>query len=258
MQILIPMAGAGQRFKDVGYSLPKPLLEVDGVPMIVRVVDDLPPASRLVFVVNRDHVTENRIDEALTSRFPGCHIVIAPGLTQGQACSVQLGIEKLNPAEDVLVAACDNTHVFHQAAFDRLLQLADVDAIIWTYRREPRVLVNPHWYGWVGVDRDNHVTQVSVKRPISDKPLQDHVVSGTFWFRSAKLLNEAIEQLIRANIRVNNEFYLDSVPPLLIAQGKGVRAFEVDKYIGWGTPDDYQDYHLWSNYVRKWSERHGS
>ena len=90
------MAGAGQRFKDVGYSLPKPLLEVDGVPMIVRVVHDLPTATRLVFVVNRDHVTDNRIDEALTSRFPGCHIVIAPGLTQGQDCSVQLGTNPNN------------------------------------------------------------------------------------------------------------------------------------------------------------------
>lgn len=247
------MAGAGQRFKDVGYKLPKPLLEVDGVPMIVRVVKDLPPASRLVFVVNRDHVVENQIDTALTNHFPGARIVVAPGLTQGQACSVQLGIPELDPNEDVLVAACDNTHVFNQEAFERLTSAPDVDAVIWTYRREPRVLVNPHWYGWVGVDDENLVTQVSVKRPISDKLLNDHVVSGTFWFRSANLLNTSIDELIRSNIRVNNEFYLDSVPPLLVAQGKGVRAFEVDKYIGWGTPDDYKDYHLWSNYVRKWN-----
>ena len=245
------MAGAGQRFKDAGYALPKPLLEVDGVPMIVRVVHDLPKASRLVFVVNSDHVSENGIDQALTSHFPGCQIVVAPGLTQGQACSVQLGIERLDIHEDVLVAACDNTHVFSQDSFNTLVETPNVDAVIWTYRREPRVLVNPHWYGWVGVDEENRVTQVSVKRPISDRLLEDHVVSGTFWFRSGVLLNDAINQLIHSNIRVNNEFYLDSVPPLLVAQGKGVRAFEVEKYIGWGTPDDYIDYHLWSHYVRK-------
>ena len=251
------MAGAGQRFKDVGYTVPKPLLEVDGIPMIVRVVQDLPMASRLVFVVNQDHINENRIDHVLSKYFPGCKIVAAPGLTQGQACSVQLGVPQLDPNEDVLVAACDNTHVFDQMKFDRLVESQDVLSIIWTYRREPRVLINPNWYGWVQVDQENNVSSVSVKRPISNAPIQDHVVSGTFWFRTASLLQSGIDELVRSNIRVNNEFYLDSVPSLLIDKGMNVKVFEVDKYIGWGTPDDYRDYHLWSNYIRKWLPRHG-
>lgn len=251
------MAGAGQRFIDVGYTLPKPLLEVDGIPMIVRVVQDLPAASRLVFVVNQDHINENRIDRILEEYFPGCRIVAAPGLTQGQACSVQLGIPHLDPNEDVLVAACDNTHVFDQAKLESLVGTPDVHSIIWTYRKEPRVLINPHWYGWVQVGQENNVSNVSVKRPISNAPIQDHVVSGTFWFRTASLLQRGIDELVQSNIRVNNEFYLDSVPSLLIAKGMKVSVFEVDKYIGWGTPDDYRDYHLWSNYIRKRSPCHG-
>lgn len=251
MQILIPMAGSGQRFRDAGYTLPKPMLEVDGVPMIVRVVEDLPAASHIVFVVNGEHVRDFQIDQQLREYFPSARIVTAPGLTQGQACSVRLGIDTLDPADSVLVAACDNTHVFDSKAFGRMASDPANDAIIWTYRGEPRVLVNPNWYGWVSADADGRVQRVSVKRPISDAPLNDHVVTGTFWFRSADLLKNSIDLLVKSNIRINNEFYLDSVPSLLIEQGRGVKVFEIEKYIGWGTPADYVDYHRWSEYVQR-------
>ncbi len=251
MQLLIPMAGAGQRFRDVGYDLPKPLLDIDGQPMITRVVSELPSSSKQVFVVHSQHVAEHQIDKLLQKRFPECTVIAAPGLTQGQACSVQLGIPALDVNEDVLIAACDNTHVFDKQTFQQLTLDPCVDAIIWTYRREPRVLVRPQWYGWVGVDHGGRATEISVKKPISTNLLNDHVISGTFWFRSAHLLDATLSQLISKNIRVNNEFYLDSALGQLVEAGRCVRVFEVDKYIGWGTPDDYQDYQVWSRYVRR-------
>ena len=41
MNVLIPMAGAGSRFAQQGYSFPKPLIDVNGKPMIEIVVDNL-------------------------------------------------------------------------------------------------------------------------------------------------------------------------------------------------------------------------
>ena len=90
--------------------------------------------------------------------------------------------------------------------------------------------------------------QVSVKRPLSAVALGDHVVSGCFWFRTARLMLEAIDRLVAANVRVNGEFYLDSVPSLLLDEGRDVRTFEVDKYIGWGTPEDLEDYLRWQRH----------
>jgi len=49
---------------------------------------------------------------------------------------------------------------------------------------------------------------------------------------------------------VNGEFYLDSVPALMMARGEQVEVFQVDKYIGWGTPEDLQDYERWEAYFR--------
>lgn len=90
MQIVVPMAGLGQRFVDAGYRLPKPLVPVDGVPMFVRAVEELPRADRSVFVVHPEHVRDHQIDAVIARYFPNSRVVVAPGLTRGQACTVRL------------------------------------------------------------------------------------------------------------------------------------------------------------------------
>lgn len=251
MQLVIPMAGLGQRFADAGYALPKPLIPVGGVPMVVRAVRDLPPASRIVFVVHPDHVSRHAIDRRLREFFPSCRVVVAPGLTEGQACSVRLATPELNADEDVLVTACDNTHVYDAAQFAALTDTPAVACAIWTYRNDAKVLVKPTAHGWVKADAAGRVERVSVKVPLSATPLADHAVTGTFWFRSAALLKESIDELVRRNVRVNGEFYLDSVPNLLLEAGRDVRVFEAGKYIGWGTPHDLEEYRGWEQYFTR-------
>lgn len=246
MQILIPMAGAGRRFTDAGFVTPKPLIPVGGVPMAVRAVRGLPPAGRVVFVCHPDHLKAYPAREILRREFPGCHVIATPGLTAGQASTVALGLKHLDPAEPVLVAACDNTHVVDAGRFQALTQ-TDAACVIWTYRNDPRVLRNPAWYGWVECDGEA-AQGVSVKVPISDTPMGDHAVSGTFWFRSAGELAGAIDGLIESGERVNGEFYLDSVPGRMARAGEAVRVFEVEKYVGWGTPDELRDYECWGRH----------
>jgi len=248
MQLVVPMAGAGRRFAEAGYSLPKPLIPVSGVPMVVRAVQDLPAADRAIFVCHSEHVTEYKIDNRLRRHFANCEIVVAPGLTAGQACSVRLAGEHLDPEQPVLVAACDNTHLYDHQRWSRLATDPKIDCLVWTYRHDTRVLIRPQAYGWVRADESGGVLDISVKQPLSATPLEDHVVSGCFWFRTARLMLDGIDRLVASNQRVNNEFYLDSVPNVLLAEGRRVAVFEVDKYIGWGTPADLEDYVRWQRH----------
>jgi hypothetical protein len=215
--------------------------------MVVRVVQNLPPADRAVFVVHPDHAAAYPVERVLRQHVPGAVVVVAPGLTAGQACSVQLAYDHLDPDDAVLVAACDSTQIYDPAKHAALAADPAIDAIIWAFRGDPRVLVKPEWYGWVKEDA-GRVTGVSVKKPISPTPLKDAVVSGTFWFRTARLMAVGIDALVAADRRVNNEFYLDSVPDVLAAAGRRVAVFEMDKYIGWGTPDDLEDYLRWERH----------
>ena len=265
MHLIVPMAGLGQRFRDEGYALPKPLIDVSGVPMVVRAVRDLPLCERMTFLVHPDHVREHGIDRRLCEFFPAASVLATPGLTQGQACTVRLASESVGKYEEVLVAACDNTHVYDAAAFAELRADPTIDAVIWTYRHDPRVLVRPTAHGWVKTPGQvsnlfshvsgqfgnlSYVDYVSCKAPISATPLEDHAISGCFWFRRAGELFQAIDELVQGNQRVNNEFYLDQVPNLYLQAGRQVVVFEVEKYIGWGTPSDYRDYQAWEQYFR--------
>ena len=249
MQLVVPMAGLGQRFADAGYAFPKPLIPVDGIPMFVRAARELPAADRIVFVIHPEHARQHQLASVIEHYFPGSPIVVTPGLTRGQACTVRLACDHLDPDQSVLVAACDNSHLYSAEKFEQQSSHNAADCLIWTYRHDLRVLAKPTAHGWVRVDSsERNVTGVSCKTPISDQPLNDHAISGCFWFRQAGVMRDAIDAAVAANDTVNNEFYLDTIPNRLLSDGRRVEVFEVDKYIGWGTPLDLEDYERWERY----------
>ena len=246
-QIIVPMAGKGQRFADAGYQLPKPLIPVAGVPMVVRAVLDLPKASRVVLLVRTEHMQQHGLDRTLKIHLPHAVIVPVERLTDGQACTVALAGPHLDPSAPVIIAACDNTHLYDRERLDSRMADPAVDALVWTYRGEPRVQIKPSAYGWCRVEGDR-LLQVSCKIPISQDPVRDHAVSGFFTFRRADAMLGAIARMIEAGTRVNGEYYMDTVPNVLVADGRRVEVFEVEKYIGWGTPADYEDWLKWERY----------
>jgi MobA-like NTP transferase domain len=240
LQIVVPMAGEGKRFQEAGYRTPKPLIPVTGVPMAVRAVQDLPKADRYVFVVRTEHVREHGLDQVLRRHFPGCRIVAVSALTQGQACTVALAGPELEPDWPVIVGACDCTHLYDRDKLAAILQDVAIACSVWTYRPDSQVLLKPTQLSWACVN-GGRLLRVSCKQPISDQPSNDLALSGFFTFRTAHEMLSGIEQLVASGQRVNNEFYLDVVPNLLIATGRLAVAFEVTKYIGWGTPADLEN-----------------
>jgi NDP-sugar pyrophosphorylase family protein len=252
-QLVIPMAGLGQRFVDAGYALPKPLIPVGGVPMVLRVINNLPSAERVVFICHPEHITKYPMWDTLERSSPNCKIIVAPGLTEGQACSTALAIPYLDLEAPVLVAACDSTQVYDRLKWHRIANDTTIDAAVWCFSQDTRVLNKPEAWGWIRQD-EGTIKEVSVKIPISSNPLTDAAVTGTFWFRTAKIMQNGIEWLVQENRRVKNEFYLDSVPNVLTARNYKVTTFQVDKYIGWGTPDDYEDYICWErHFANRWA-----
>jgi dTDP-glucose pyrophosphorylase len=233
---LIPMAGAGQRFVDAGYRVPKPLIDVAGQPMIVRAARSLPPPDLWIFVCRAEHVAEAGIDRTLQRLFSPCRVITVDRLTEGQASTCLLARDALR-ADDVLnIGACDNAMTWSPGAYARAL--ADADFLVWTFRNHPLVLRDPRMYGWVREGADGRVAAVSVKVPISNQPLRDHAVIGAFTFRRAGLFCDAVDDMIQANARIRNEFYVDQAINFALARGACGRAFEVERYFGWGTPQD--------------------
>ena len=237
---LIPMAGAGQRFVDAGYTVPKPLIEIDGEPMIIRAAKSLPPADYWIFICQEEHILEHGIDEKLRQYFPNSDVISVRYLTEGQACTCMLAKDVLRPDDQLTIGACDNSMEDDQKKFRN--QIASSDALVWTFRNNPAVEKNPKMYGWVEVDNDGKSKRVSCKEPISDNPLRDHAVIGAFSFRQAELFLQAVDSMIAKNRRINGEFYMDVAMDECITLQNSVLPMEVSTYTCWGTPEDLEKY----------------
>src|SRR5436190_18210022 len=94
---LIPMAGAGRRFAEAAYALPKPLIPVAGVPMVVRAARALPAADQWIFICRGEHVREAAIDRELRKHFSSAIVLTVDQTTAGQASTCLLAAAELRP-----------------------------------------------------------------------------------------------------------------------------------------------------------------
>lgn len=236
------MSGSGSRFADVGYLLPKPLIPVSGRPMILAVIDSLPPAEKWIFIVRREHVEKYAVDQVILSRLPRAIIVIEDQPI-GQATSCALALSHLDPDEDMFIAACDNAFVYNQEKHLSLKNNPAIDAIVWTFTKDRLLTDNPKAWGWIKLENDNKtIADMSVKIPVSENPFNDHAVVATFYFRRSADFQAAFDLMVKEDYRINNEFYVDSMPIFLKKLGRQSVIFDVDLYVGWGKPADLYQY----------------
>ena len=248
---LVPMAGEGQRFVDAGYTVPKPLIKIAGVSMVVRASRDLPEADHWIFVCRSHHIDEAGIDSALREYFPNSTVLNVDKLTEGQACTCLLAEDLLKPDDILTIGACDNSMTYDRAIWTAAMADDNVDSFIWTFRNNPAVLQDPNMYGWVAADEQDYVKSVSCKIPLTDTPMTDHAVIGTFTFRRAGDFIRCAHDMITANRRIRNEFYVDELMNVAVETGLRPKVFEVERYICWGTPQDVDTYNYWKTYFQQ-------
>jgi dTDP-glucose pyrophosphorylase len=248
---LIPMAGAGKRFSDAGYSLPKPLIPVNDKPMILSACDSLPSADKWIFVVRSEHERMFPLRETLSSAYKNLSVISIDYLTEGQASTCFLAEKEIADNDSLLIGPCDNGMTWNRQKYEALIKSENVDALIWTFRNNPTVRRNPAMYGWVAVDKDDNAQKVSCKIPLSDNPINDHAVVGTFYFRKSVFFKDAYLSMVGKKRKTNNEYYVDVLMNELIEKGLKVKVFEIDKYICWGTPDDLKVYDYWKDFFSR-------
>ena len=256
-RILIPMAGAGQRFADAGYTVHKPaIMTVDRAtgqekPMVVCATKDLPgvaaDGSNVIYVDRNFHKTDG-VEDAIRAWYPQASFITVDHLTEGQACTCMLAEPYMDPEQPLLIAGCDNGMDIDRDAFDALTK--ECDCIVFTYRHNEAVLANPNAYGWMIADVAGNITGTSIKKAISDSPMEDPAVVATFWFRRAAVFIEATKKMIAENDRINGEFYVDQTVKHVLDLGYRAKIFDIDRYVGWGPPADYEGYQKTWNYFK--------
>ena len=141
------MAGEGSRFKEAGYTIPKPLIEVDGKPMVIKALESLPRATKNILIVRKEHLNIDDFKSLLNNYFENVIIIEIDYLTEGQASTCLLS-ESYVPKNSIInIGACD---IGFKYDMNKYLETLDrFDSFIWTYNKNPNVLKNPEMYGWV-------------------------------------------------------------------------------------------------------------
>jgi dTDP-glucose pyrophosphorylase len=227
MNILIPMAGAGSRFEQAGYTFPKPLIEVNGKPMIQVVVENLNIDANYIFVVQKTHRETYKLDTLLKMLAPGCQIVETDGLTQGAACTALLAKDYINNDYPLFFANSDQFVEWDSNEFLYKMQETGVDGGIVTFNS-----THPKW-SYAKIDERGFVTEVAEKNPISNL-----ATTGFYYWKKGSDFVKYAEQMIEKDIRVNGEYYVCPVFNQAIEDDKKIITFNVDKMWGIGTPED--------------------
>lgn len=227
LNVLIPMAGAGSRFAAAGYTFPKPLIEVRDKTMIQTVVDNLNMEANYIFIVQKEHYEKYNLKSLLQAIKPGCKIVQIDGMTEGAACTTLLAKEYIDNDCPLVIANSDQFVEWNTNETMYAFNADSIDGGILTFKAN-----HPKW-SYAKLDENGFVSEVAEKNVISDNA----TVGIYFWKKGSDYVKYA-EQMISANDRTNNEFYVCPVFNYAVRDNKKIRIKQIARMWGIGTPED--------------------
>lgn len=230
LNIVIPMAGLGSRFANVGYKLPKPLIDVNGKPMIQVVVENMNINAHYIFIAMKQHVDKYDVEKTvkeITCNNYTLHTI--DELTEGSACTVLKVRDIIDNDNPMMLANSDQ--YLEWDPYEFLVQSQGVDGLISCFEAD-----HPKW-SYAKTDASGIVTEVAEKKVISNL-----ATTGLYYFAKGSQFVRCADSMIAKNIRTNNEFYNCPIYNEVIAEGGVVKTHMCENMSGLGTPEDLDIY----------------
>ena len=242
---IILLAGKGQRVAEHS-SVPKPAIAVFGKQLWEMGLRAGIPSTESVMVIR---------DETLPfiNEHESMKLVLLSELTKGQADSARLGLESLsnNLSTTVNILASDNVlpNKFSSLVSD-LMREERLDLVVWTAVNYPPSQLAPKHFSWVKVQ--SSLVQESLFKSIPPSlELSWEVITGNFSFKNRDHILDLIRELLSdENMKVNGEYYLDSIVPLAIEKGMRVGTLITPNYFSLGTVDELETFNYWSKTLK--------
>jgi HAD superfamily hydrolase (TIGR01509 family) len=226
IHVVIPMAGLGSRFANAGYTLPKPLIPVNGKPMIQVVVENININARYIFIAMEEHAQEYTFDEIVREVTCDNYVLkTIDKVTDGSACTV-LTIRDMIDNDAPLILANSDQYL-EWDPYEFLVKSLEVDGLISCFEAD-----HPKW-SYARVDDTGRVTEVAEKRVISNL-----ATTGIYYFSKGSQFVRCADSMISKNIRTNGEFYNCPIYNEIIAEGGNVGVHMCDRMWGIGVPGD--------------------
>lgn len=236
MNIIIPLAGFGTRF--ASYNTIKPLISINGKPMIAQAIKSLGIRANYHFVIRYDEHSDElykAIKEACVywsyPYAPIIHVIDKP--TQGPACTALIAAAQLDDKSSLIIANCDQIMEWNPQQFLHMTAFEPYDGLVVTYTTS----VPHNSYARV---KHGYVEEIQEKVVISDISLN----GIHYWKQTKDFVTSATRMMIDQTTAPNGEYYVGPTYNYLINRDKRVGIYHIpnDQHWAIGTPDDMQRY----------------
>ncbi len=237
LNIVIPMAGHGSRFKKAGYELPKPLICVHNQPMISLVINNVRPRCkhRFIFLCLEEHLKTYDLEQQLNSWAPKCQIIPVSTVTEGAACTVLLAKHLIDNDDALMIANSDQWIDCDINAYLQLIGISQADGAIMTMTAS-----DPKW-SYVRFDHKGNPSELVEKQVVSDQ-----ATVGIYNFSHGSSFVDSAEQMIANNFRVNGEFYVAPTYNGMLKKGMKIVCHNIGEecngMYGLGIPTDLRKF----------------
>ena len=231
MQIVIPMSGFGERFRREGYFVPKPLIEIDGKPIVAHVIEMFPSETDFIFICNQEHLNEPayRMDAILKEHCPSGLIVGIPPHKLGPVNAVRQVEHLLDLSEPVVVNYCDFTCYWDWHHFKHFVKESACVGAIPAYKG-----FHPHCLGSTNYAymRETHgwVQDIQEKQPYTNNRMEEYASSGTYYFASAQIMIHAFRAVMEQDLSVGGEYYVSLAYKPLLAIKQPIAVYSLQHF----------------------------
>ena len=239
LHIIMPMAGEGSRFLKEGWTTPKPLIELKGLPLFKRAIgsvhiDDVP--MKYSFIVRQEHIDKYGIDKGIRVFLPEAEIFSVLQTTRGAVETCLLAESAIDDEDGVIVMDCDLE--FRSKDFLRIIKEtlcnpasdSEGGALVSFESDQPR-------YSYAEVGEDGFVKRTAEKEVISN-----HALCGAYFFSTGKRFKEIAHKLLDEPEFKKPEYYVSLLYNYLLADGEKVRIAPMEEYYSYGTPEELKRY----------------
>jgi len=238
--IVIPMAGHGKRFKDVGISKPKFMIEVQNKTLFEWSLDSLPVeiSRKIIFICLEEHEKEFSVSKFIKNimkeKYPKINyeLIYLEKTTRGQVETV-LHAKQLIYSENPLIIYNIDTHFISTRLKSKILTLKNqnIDGLLGCFTSDDENL------SFVEINEKGLVKRVREKEKISSL-----ASTGLYVFSNVKQFVEAAETMIKNDRRVKDEFFVSEIYNILLKSGKKFEIDIAEEFIPFGTPEDIKKF----------------
>ncbi|RAS55675.1 nucleotidyltransferase-like protein [Vibrio diazotrophicus] len=230
VNLLMPMAGRGSRFSKSGYSLPKPLVKLNGKPFFwwsIMSISRSVEITTLTCVILKEHIEKFDIDKKILSYFPEARFVILEDVTSGALETAISGLKCINNDLPVIINDCDHAFEVNKLSesINLLKESENLDGYLCHFKSDSPA------YSYGQYDQSEKLIETVEKRVISNL-----AIAGAYIFKSKQLVSLYYEEY--KNNCLYDELFISGLYNFMVSDGKVIKGILLDSHLSFGTPDE--------------------